>query len=322
MDEFDEITRSETDLRPLLPEDGYLPIADHALIGDGQGCALVGRDAAITWRCVPRFNSPPLVCGLLDADRGGVVSLLAQDVIEADQSYLPDTGVVKTTVRTATGLAVISDAFLLHPHARLEDDATPGRGELLRRVRVLSGRVSLRPRVELRGGARVSRSGGGWRLCPHSRDDVELHLSVDQPLDPDEVVELDAGGQADVVLRWAPGSARHERRDHAGVLRDTAEAWRRWAGLIRYDGPQRELVRRSALTLKLLDHLPNGAIIAASTSSLPEEIGGERNWDYRFTWVRDAAFTVYALRRIGLPHEPSSSSPGCSTRWSATGWRA
>jgi alpha,alpha-trehalase len=136
------------------------------------------------------------------------------------------------------------------------------------------------------------------------------------------VVELDAGGQADVVLRWTPGSARHERRDHAGVLRDTAEAWRRWAGLIRYDGPQRELVHRSALTLKLLDHLPNGAIIAALTSSLPEEIGGERNWDYRFTWVRDAAVTVYALRRIGLPHEPSSSSPGCSTGWSATGWRA
>ncbi|MBB5800242.1 GH15 family glucan-1,4-alpha-glucosidase [Saccharothrix ecbatanensis] len=303
MDEFDEIVRAGTDLRPLRRQDGYLPIADHALIGDGHGCALVGRDGAISWLCVPRFDSAPLVCGLLDPERGGVISLLAQEVVEADQSYLTDTGVVVTTVRTATGVAAITDAFLLHPHARLEEETSPGRGELLRRVRVLSGRVSLRPRVELRGGARVSRSGGGWRLCPHGRDDVELHLSVEQPLALDEVVELDAGRQVDVVLRWAPGSARQERRGRGGVLRDTAEAWRRWANLIHYDGPQGALVRRSALTLKLLDHLPNGAIVAAPTSSLPEEIGGERNWDYRFTWVRDAAFTVYALRRIGLPHE-------------------
>ncbi|WP_447007873.1 glycoside hydrolase family 15 protein [Saccharothrix isguenensis] len=303
MDELAEVVEAGTRLRPLLPEDGYLPIADHALIGDGEGCALVGRDAVITWMCVPRFDAPPLVCGLLDHRRGGGVGLLAQDVLEADQSYLPDTGVVVTTVRTATGVAAVSDAFLLHSSALLEAEMSPGRGELLRRIRVLSGRVSVRPRVDLRGGTRVSRSGGGWLLCPHDRDDVELHLSVDRPLDPDRAVELEAGSQVDVVLRWAPGSARQERRNRAGMLGDTVRAWRRWAALIRYDGPQRDLVRRSALTLKLLDHLPNGAIIAAPTSSLPEEIGGERNWDYRFTWVRDAAFTVYALRRIGLPHE-------------------
>ncbi|WP_188186907.1 glycoside hydrolase family 15 protein [Nonomuraea sp. SYSU D8015] len=290
-------------LRPLQSVDGYLPIADHALIGDGQGCALVGRDTAIRWLCVPRFDSPPLVCGLLDSGRGGAIQLLRDPVVEAEQSYLPDSGVVVTTARTATGVVTVTDAFVLHPHARLEEEAAPGRGELLRHLAVASGHVAVHPRVHLRGGERVTVSGGGWLLRPHTQGDVELYLVADPPLLLEAAVVLEAGQQADMVLRWGPGSARQERPERQRMLAATTTAWRRWAGLIDYDGPQREMVRRSALTLKLLDQLPNGAIVAAPTSSLPEEIGGERNWDYRYTWVRDAAFTVYALRRIGLPYE-------------------
>ncbi|HEV2087270.1 MAG TPA: glycoside hydrolase family 15 protein, partial [Cryptosporangiaceae bacterium] len=280
-----ELDPPEPFLRALRRVDGYLPIADHALIGDGQGCALVGRDTVITWLCVPRFDSPPLVCGLLDTDRGGSIRLLADEVVEADQCYLPDTGVLVTTARTASGVVAVTDTFLLHPHARLEDAAVPAREELLRHVRVLSGQVALHPQVQLRGGAQVSPAGGA----------VELHLLTDPPLTPDAPATLEVGQQAGMVLRWGPGSAREEGPGRAGLLTATVDAWRRWAGLIDYDGPQREMVRRSALTLKLLDHHPNGAVVAAPTSSLPEEIGGERNWDYRYTWVRDAAFTVYAL---------------------------
>ncbi|HEV2088872.1 MAG TPA: glycoside hydrolase family 15 protein [Cryptosporangiaceae bacterium] len=290
-------------LRPLHRRDGYLPIADHALIGDGQGCALVGRDTAISWLCVPRFDSEPLVCGLLDASRGGTFEVLADEVVEADQSYVPATGVVVTTARTVTGVVEVTDAFLLHPDSRLDGDTAAGRGELLRRIRMLSGEVAIHPQVRLRGGARVSRAGGGWRLRPHGADAVELHLLTDPPLRPDAPAVLGPGQQAEVVLRWAPGSGRLERSGRSELLAGTVASWRRWSDLIDYDGPQPELTRRSALTLKLLDHLPNGAIVAAPTSSLPEEIGGARNWDYRYTWVRDAAFTVYAFRRIGLPYE-------------------
>jgi GH15 family glucan-1,4-alpha-glucosidase len=301
MSDFGDVT--SVALRPLHPVDGYLPIADHALIGDGQGCALVGRDTVVSWLCVPRFDSPPLVCGLLDTDRGGSIRLLADEVLEADQSYLPDTGVVVTTARTPAGVLEVTDAFLLHPGARLDEEAAPGRGELLRHIRVLSGRVGLHPQVEVRGGAQVSRSGGGWRLRPHATGAVELHLLTEPPLTADAPATLEAGQEVDVVVRWVPGWGRHERSERPELLAATAAAWRRWTDLIDYDGPQRKFVRRSALTLKLLDHLPNGAIVAAPTSSLPEQIGGERNWDYRYTWVRDAAFTVYALRRIGLPQE-------------------
>ncbi|ULE34089.1 glycoside hydrolase family 15 protein [Mycobacterium sp. IDR2000157661] len=297
------MTQTIDDLRPVRRIGGHLPIADYALIGDGNGCALVGRDTAIEWLCVPRFDYPPAICGLLDPQRGGVFRILAEEVLAASQFYEPDTGVTVTRVQTAHGIAEVVDAFLLSPDADLSRQAYAGAGELLRRVQVLAGRVAIRPDIQLRCGAVRSRFWAGVLLQPDDDRVPELRLFVDPALDAESPVVLESGQGADVVLRWAPGSARLQRTDWPRKLSPTVSAWRTFAAEIDYDGPQRDLVRRSALTLKLLDYTQNGAIVAAPTSSLPEEIGGERNWDYRYTWVRDAAFSVYALRRIGLPQE-------------------
>jgi alpha,alpha-trehalase len=137
--------------RPVHRQNGYLPIADHALIGDGRGSALVARDGTISWMCVPRFDAPPLFCGLLDTRRGGAFRLV-DDVIEADQRYLDDTAVVVTTLRTPTGVCQVTDGFLLHRGARLDDEPAPGVGALLRRVHVLSGTVQLAMGVDPLGG--------------------------------------------------------------------------------------------------------------------------------------------------------------------------
>ncbi|KZS66011.1 glycoside hydrolase family 15 protein [Mycobacterium ostraviense] len=291
------------DLRRVARIGGHLPIADYGLAGDGNGCALIGRDSVIEWLCVPRFDCPPVLCGLLDPYRGGAFRIVAEDVVAGAQTYVDDTAVTVTTVRTDHGVAEVTDAFLLCSDADLRREAYVGRGELLRRIRVVSGRVAVHPDLALRSPARRSRFWAGVLLQPQAPGRVELRLFVDPALDVDQPVVLESGQQADVVLRWAPGSGRLHRAEWPRDLAPTVSAWRRWAAGIDYDGPQRDLVRRSALTLKLLDYTQNGAIIAAATSSLPEEIGGARNWDYRYTWVRDAAFSVYAMRRIGLPDE-------------------
>ncbi|MGQ0629661.1 MAG: glycoside hydrolase family 15 protein [Sporichthyaceae bacterium] len=290
---------SEHGLRGLVRVEGQLPIADHALIGDGRGSALVGRDGSVSWLCVPRFDDPPVFAGLLDAARGGTLTLFAEPVLAGEQRYVPGTGVVVTTVRTARAVAEITDAMLLVPGSRLEELVAPGRDEWVRRVRALSGPVRIRVQARTRGGDRPSRRGSGWTLGA-----CGVHLILDPcPAELDSDIVLATGEVLYVVLRWGGLTRRVIREDWPGLLDATIEAWRRWSARIDYDGSQRELVHRSAITLKLLDHMANGAMVAAPTSSLPEAIGGTRNWDYRYTWIRDAAFAVYAMNRIGLPHE-------------------
>ncbi|MDQ4031047.1 MAG: glycoside hydrolase family 15 protein [Actinomycetota bacterium] len=295
-----------TSARPLLRYDGYLPLSDYGLIGDGRGCALVGRDGAISWMCVPRFDTQPLFCGLLDRHRGGEFVVAPEQLRGSRQYYLPDTGVLVTELRCSTGLVEVTDAFTLRSGADLTDDTPAARGELLRCVRVLQGWASLRISVRPRGGADVDRHGGGLRLrC--SRPDLELHLLSDRPLDGlENTVRVEAGEDLWLLLRWEHGARSMHQINPRPLLDETATAWRRWSAGISYEGPQADLVRRSALTLKLLDYVENGAIVAAPTSSLPESLGGVRNWDYRYTWIRDAAFSVFALRRIGLTVEADS----------------
>jgi alpha,alpha-trehalase len=293
------------EFKPVSYAGGYLPIEDHGLIGDGSTAALVGRDGAISWMCAPRFDSPPVFCRILDARRGGAFTIAPEGMVESRQYYEPDTAVLVTEMRGPAGSVRVTDALTLRQGADLTEDAAAGRCELLRSVDALSGGARLRVEIEPRGGAKVAARSGGLSLRSLSHPHLDLQLTSSLPLEGlRSVMELSEGASLHLTLRWGCAAiGRHKPLSAEASLIATREAWRRWAARIRYEGPRKEIVRRSALTLKLLDHFESGALVAAPTSSLPEVIGGERNWDYRYSWLRDTAFTVYALNRIGCPEE-------------------
>jgi GH15 family glucan-1,4-alpha-glucosidase len=298
-------------LLPISETDGYLPIQDHGLIGDGATAALVGPDGTISWMCVPRFDSAPLFCSILDRNRGGRFRLAPEGLRESAQRYLEDTGVLVTEMRTRSGFARVTDALTLRSGADLAEDAPAARGELVRLVEVVEGEVDLRVEILPRGGAEAERSTSGLRIRCRRFPELDLTVTSSLPLGGLQSAHpLRKGDRFHLLLRWAGGSHRHALSRVDDPLQETIDVWRRWARHISYDGAQRDQVRRSAITLKLLDHFENGAIVPAPTSSLPAEIGGTRNWDYRYAWVRDAAFSVYALRRIGLREEA----------WGFLGW--
>jgi alpha,alpha-trehalase len=284
----------------LQTVDGYPPIEDHGLIGDCTTAALVGRDGSVRWMCLPRFDGDALFCGLLDRERGGHFSIAPVGVVEARQRYIEDSAVLQTELRTATGCVRVTDACALQEGAELNEEAAHGRCELLRMVEVLEGDVALTVELAPRGGASVEDANGVLHVtCPRFAQ-LDLELAASRPLRAlRSRFELRAGERMWIALRWGQG-VRKELGAPESVLRSTIAAWRRWIASFDYDGPQRALVRRSAFVLKLLDYSPNGAIVAAATSSLPETIEGERNWDYRYAWIRDVAFSVFALRRIGM----------------------
>ena len=288
---------------PLRLLDGYPPIEDHGLIGDGTTAALVGRNGAIVWLCAPRFDSPPLFCALLDATRGGAFTVAPEGLEASRQFYEGDSGVLVTELRAPGALVRLTDAMPLRSGADLDEDAPAGRGELLRLVEVVEGTTRVRISIVPRGRWEPEPRGDGSRLVWPARPGLDFQVLSTAPLHGSRTtLDLRAGDRVTLLLRWS-GAAGREVRDPDALLRATVDAWTRWAGHIRYEGPQAALVRRSAITIKLLDHFENGALVAAPTSSLPEAIGGPRNWDYRFAWVRDAAFSVYALHRIGLSRE-------------------
>jgi GH15 family glucan-1,4-alpha-glucosidase len=296
--------KKSASFRPLQRLDGYLPIEDHGLIGDGATAALVGRDGSIPWLCVPRFDSTPLFCGILDRGRGGGFTVAPENAIESRQFYDGDTGVLVTEIRSARGLVRITDALLLRPGASLAPGVNAAAGALLRSLRVIEGQVRVDVSVEPRGGAGLEARRDHRRLMWAARPDLDLRFASNPVLGGLRgALELGAGESARLLLSWGKEADSVEVSDAEEALQATAQAWRAWNCCFSYDGPQAALVRRSAITLKMLDHFENGAMVAAPTSSLPEWIGGERNWDYRYAWVRDAAFSVYALRRVGLRGE-------------------
>ena len=295
---------------PLRDIDGYMPIEDFGLIGDGSTAALIARDGAVAWLCVPNFDDPPLFCGLLDHARGGAFSIKAEGATSGRQHYEPDTGILVTELQSPTAVVRITDCLTLRSGADLCEDTAAARGELARSVTVLDGETRLRIVVRPRGGASAEARADGLRIRPTQHPDLDLQLVSSVPLQGlDTELDVRSGQQVDLLLRWG-GSHRRRHADGTSLLDATRAAWRQWIRHVDYDGPQAPLVRRSALTLKMLDFFQTGALVAAPTSSLPESIGGVRNWDYRYAWVRDAAFAVYALRRIGLDNEA----------WGFLGW--
>ena len=291
--------------------DGYAPIRDYAAIGDGRTVALVARDGTIDWLCLPDLDSPSVFGALLDADRGGHFAVAPEGSYTATRRYVPGTNVLETTFTTDAGRVRVTDAMTL-PTTGL----APYR-ELVRRVEGLNGRVPVAWRFEprLEYGAAHARVSAplGIPTFSKGRDALAL-LSWDAgaPVVDDTAVAGRFEAAEDSVSHFAVSAAHQEplvlpaREEVEARLRSTVESWSAWTRGRTYEGPWRETVLRSALALKLLVFAPSGAIAAAATTSLPENIGGERNWDYRYSWPRDAAFTLRALLALGCDREANA----------------
>lgn len=298
-----------------MADNGYRPIRDYALIGDAHTAALVSNDGSIDWCCLPCFDSPAVFCRLLDARKGGWFRVGSVEPAEASRGYVDGTtNVLRTTFRTGGGRLRLTDFMPVQPRTAGSGvtEIAPGR-RILRLVEGLAGEVDVevafRPTFDyartettiapLPGGA-VARAGG-----------ESLTLACPVALRPDGAgalrgrFRLAAGERRWVALAYGadaePGQGADDQADAA--LARTLEYWRAWAARGTYDGPYRDLVLRSALVLKLLTFEPTGALVAAPTTSLPEEIGGARNWDYRYTWLRDSALILDALMGIGYHDE-------------------
>ncbi|MFJ2164822.1 glycoside hydrolase family 15 protein [Streptomyces griseofuscus] len=289
----------------------YLPIAEHGLIGDLRSVALVGSNGTIDWYCSPSFDSPSVFAAVLDAERGGCFELAAAVPARTKQFYFPDTNVLITRFFTEEGVGEVQD--FMPVTADIGQPCDTARHRLIRRVVCVRGRVPFRtlvaPRFDYGSAPHTVRDMDGTLLF--ESPDLALALTATVAMECDgrdvyaefklgegetAVFALDQAGSA-----IAPRGCAHAEAEHE--FNATVAYWRRWLQQSRYRGRWREMVHRSALTLKLLTYAPTGAIVAAPTTSLPEQLGGERNWDYRYVWVRDAAFAVYALLRLGFSGE-------------------
>ncbi|MGW0838924.1 glycoside hydrolase family 15 protein [Streptomyces sp. NPDC002787] len=282
---------------------------EYAVIGDGRTAALVARDGSVDWLGLPDLDSPAVFGALLDASGGGGFRLEPVVPYRTERRYLPGTNVLETTFLTRTGSVRVTDALTLHDDTAL----TPMR-ELLRRVDGLSGSVPLRWSVRPCFGygthrARLVRRAGVPVATAGSSALAVCTWDAGAPdCDGDMIsgrFELSQGRRAMIAMPFAEQEplVLPARRECEARLDGTSAAWRSWVEGRPYTGRWHQAVTRSLLVLKLLVHAPSGAIAAAATTSLPEEIGGERNWDYRFSWVRDSAFTLAAFLRLGCPAE-------------------
>jgi GH15 family glucan-1,4-alpha-glucosidase len=292
----------------IRADGGYAPLRSYAAIGDGRTVALVAEDGAIDWLTLPNLDSPSVFAALLDTERGGSFELAPTTGFAMARRYLPGTNVLETTFTTVTGVVRVQDAM-----------SVTGAGlgplrELQRRVEGVAGRVEMSWRMQPRFGYGERGTQLGWRngvAIATSGSDALAVCAFDAgtvEVDSDTVFgsfEAAAGSQAVIAVCTAHQEPLvfPARSELDGRFTATLATWRAWANSRAYNGPWQGPVARSALTLKLLVHAPSGALAAAATTSLPEEIGGLRNWDYRFCWVRDAAFTLDALLRLGCTPE-------------------
>ncbi len=284
---------------------GYRPIRDYAIIGDGETAALIASNGSVDWCCWPRFDSGAVFCRLLDCSIGGWFQICPAGEFEVKRRYVPNTNILETEFSSAEGRFRLTDFMPV--------DGGGAGGKLLRCVEGLGGssavEVSVRPTFEFaRERTRITAAERG--IVARGGEHM---LSVACP----DRFSVESDGAARAVLRvkqgeriWLAAAFRHELDGAAKAaaeaeddLQRTTEFWQRWSAASSYRGPYREQVRRSALALKALIYAPTGALVAAPTTSLPERIRGTRNWDYRYTWLRDSTLTVDALVALGYHSE-------------------
>jgi GH15 family glucan-1,4-alpha-glucosidase len=287
----------------------YAPIADHGLIGDLQTAALVDTDGTIDWFCCPRFDSPSVFASLLDHEKGGRFELHAVDDCVTKQMYLPDTAVLVTRFLSEKGVAEVVDFMPIENPGVVTDHH-----RLARAVRGVRGELEFEAHIQPRFnyGREAHKTQVNGTTAVFEAPSMTLHLAGTIPLaesngDVRSRFTVRAGDFTGVLLE----SAQKSEIGHGEMFQmfaDTVELWKSWLHKSTYRGRWREAVGRSAMTLKLMTYAPTGALVAAPTAGLPEQVGGERNWDYRYTWVRDASFSVFALLGLGYTEEASRFS--------------
>lgn len=286
------------------------PIRDYALVGDCHGSALIAADGCVDWCCLERFDADPVFFRLLDRERGGYCAIRPAGDFHTARAYLPQTNVLRTSYSTSTGKFSVTDFMPVGraPEATVHDySGLRAPKALVRMIEVSEGQVRLsveyRPKVSFgRRPAKLESSAGAISLPggPWLYSDLPLAADGDSA---QAAVTLAAGDRRCVVIAAHELGQIDVAEQAARWLSVTRAFWEEWSKYCRYDGPYADEVLRSALVLKLLMYAPTGAIAAAPTTSLPEWIGGERNWDYRFCWLRDASFSMYALSMLGYSGE-------------------
>ncbi len=285
-----------------IPEDdGYRPIEDYGVIGNGHTAALVSSRGSIDWLCFHRFDSPSLFARILDPDRGGYWSIQPEDPFESSHRYRTATNILETTFRCTAGTVVLRDFMDIESVARLRRLPAPGR--IVRLAECTDGKIGIVCRCLPRPNyARTLPA-----FTSHGNQATFATYTIAGPAAWEADASngaltcrfvLHAGEKAAFTLATEDDAALPQLAPE-DALKATTDYWQKWSGRCTYQGPYRDIVIRSALTLQLMTYAPSGAIVAAPTTSLPETFGGERNWDYRFTWIRDASFTLYALLLAG-----------------------
>ena len=308
--------------------EGYPPIAEHGLVGDLQTAALVTTDGCVDWFCCPRFDSPSVFASLLDADRGGRFRIAAEgDDVVVRQLYFPDTAILVTRFMTPQGVGEVLDFMVVEDPHRATD-----RHRLVRVVRCVRGQI----RFEMECAPRFD----------YGRQPHELELTEHGAVFHTPTLQLTLHGPGQGAMRRHGNDVRGELTLRAGqaggvmlesaadgppqamtpqellsLFTEAARFWRGWLARSSYRGRWREMVNRSAITLKLMTYAPTGGLVAAPTAGLPEQVGGERNWDYRYTWIRDGSFSVHALLGLGFTEEAEAFGRWLSDRAAGAGRR-
>ncbi|MCI0158448.1 glycoside hydrolase family 15 protein [Leifsonia shinshuensis] len=289
--------------------EAFPEIAEHGMIGDLQTVALVSTAGSIDWFCAPRFDSPTMFASLLDRENGGYfrIHALADDV-RIRQMYFPQTAVLITRFMSSKGVGEVIDFMPVADEPRI----ATARRVIVRAVRVVRGeltfRLECRPRFDYGRSAHTATAADHGVLFADDTTSAALHgVEADALVDGDVVTEFTVAA-GDIRIFAFETEPRGEPRDIGRargnrLFRETVAFWRDWIGRSGYSGRWREDVERSAMVLKLLQYAPTGALVAAPTAALPEQLGGVRNWDYRYTWIRDASFSVYSLLALGYQEE-------------------